>query len=342
MRSAPTKVRFTDANTTNRDRPASGSAVALSRVMEKEGLPGSVWVIHTPAEEIPPPVKAAMAKAGVFDEVDFVIRSHGTPQESRRAKAGFGNCCMLIEAATYQFRGKPAHGARPWQGRDALDAARFFFNAVDMLREHSEPTFRFMGTISKVGDSPNVINEYVEVDHWIRNADRTGQKALEKKAEQLDTIASGAAMATFTDVEIRHYGSYYNGAESAWLQALAWNYIGEYGDKEAMSDEMGDPSGWDEAGYSAVQVPGLSIQPAVANLPEASGHSHENANITVSPEGHKGLIQTVQIGAAVGLRLVTDPDLAAKIKQEHAQWLEYGVEEGLITKEMIRKKASTN
>jgi amidohydrolase len=315
-----------------------GGAVALSRVMDKHGLAGSVWVVHTPAEEIPPPAKAAMVMAGVFDDVDFVIKSHGTPRQSRRSRAGLGNCCMLIEATSYEFRGAPAHGSRPWQGRDALDAARLFFNAVDMLREHSEPTFRFMGTITKVGDSPNVINPYVQVDHWVRNADRSGREALDKKAEQVDTIAKGVAMATFTEVEIRHYGSYYNGTESAWLQALMWLYVNEYGDKEAISEGLSDPSGWDETGYGSVHVPGISIRAAVAGIPRASGHSHENAAITVSPEGHEGLVQTAKIGASVALRLVTDPELAAKVKEEHAQWRDYGLEQGLITKEMIRPK----
>jgi amidohydrolase len=317
-------------------------AVALARVMEKNGMPGSVWVVLTPAEEFPPPVKAAMVKVGVFDDVDFVIRSHGTPHQSKRSKAGLGNCCMLIEAASYTFRGRPAHGTRAWYGRDALDAARLFFNAVDMLREHSEPTFRFMGTITKVGEAPNVVNEHVEVDHWIRNADRSGREALRKKSDQVDTIAKGVAMATFTDVDITHYGTMLNGVESAWLQTLSWNYINEYGDAEAISEELGDPSGWDEAGFGGVAVPGVSIVPAVAQIPEVSGHSHENADITISPEGHRGLVQTSKIGAAVALRLVTDPELREKVKNEHAQWLEWGLQEGLITSDMIRKKPATN
>jgi metal-dependent amidase/aminoacylase/carboxypeptidase family protein len=282
-----------------------------------------------------------MVKAGVFDDVDFVIRSHGTPSMSRRSKAGLGNCCMLIEAATYTFKGRPAHGARAWYGHDALDAARLFFSAVDALREHSPPTFRFMGTITQVGSSPNVINEHVEVDHWIRNSDRSGLDDIKEKLEQVDTIAKGVAMASFTDVEIMHYGSLLNGTESGWLQALAWEYINEYGDKEAISDELRDPSGWDEAGFGGVAVPGVGITPAVAGVPEVSGHSHENAAITISPEGHKGLVQISKIGATVGLRLFLDPELRQKVKTEHENWLEWGVQEGYITTDMIRIKEPT-
>ena len=320
---------------------AIASAVALAHVMEKSGVPGSVWVIFTPAEEVPPSVKTAMTKAGVFDEVDFLIRSHGTGAKPQRSKAGIGNCCMLIESTLYEFTGRPAHGTRAWQGRDALDAARLFFTAVDMLREHSEPTFRFMGTITRAGSAPNVVNDSVEVDHWIRNADRAGIEAIRKKQEQVDTIAKGAAMATFTEVKIRHYGTDTNGIEDGWLQALAWHYTRAYGDAEAISEELGDPTGWDESGIGAVNVPGVQVKAAVAGIPEVAGHSYENAAITISPEGHKGLVQTAKIGAAVALRLFTDPNLRAQVNEEHAAWRRYGLQQGLLTPDLVRKKGAT-
>ncbi len=313
------------------------AAIALSRVLEENDLPGSVWAIHTPAEEIPPPTKAAMVEAGIFDDVDFVIRSHGTGSQARRARGGFGNCCLLIEAASYEFTGQPAHGAAPWHGRDALDAARLFLNAVDMFREHNRPTLRFMSTITKVGNSPNVINESVQVDHWVRNANVAGRDELDRVAAQVDTIAMGAATATFTEVDIRHYGSYYNSAESAWMQALAWQYVNEYGDADAISEETRGPVGWDEAGLGSVQVPGLYIGPAVSGVPPASGHSHENADITVSDVGHRGLQQTALIGAVVGLRLLTNEEIRQQITRELGLWQQWGVQEGLIPERLVRR-----
>jgi hypothetical protein len=132
------------------------------------------------------------------------------------------------------------------------------------------------------------------------------------------------------------YGSYYNGTESAWLQALAWQYVNEYGDREAISEELGNPVGWDEAGLGSVKVPGLYIRPAVAGVEEASGHSHEAAANTINPEGHKGLVQTAQIGAAVGLRLLTNEEIRKRVEEEMLAWQEWGLQEGLITEEMLR------
>jgi metal-dependent amidase/aminoacylase/carboxypeptidase family protein len=39
-----------------------GAAIALARVMEENNLPGSIWVIGTPAEEVGPPAKAEHAR----------------------------------------------------------------------------------------------------------------------------------------------------------------------------------------------------------------------------------------------------------------------------------------
>ncbi len=43
-----------------------GAAIALSKVLEKNNLQGSVWAIHTPAEEIPPPTKVGHGRGGAL------------------------------------------------------------------------------------------------------------------------------------------------------------------------------------------------------------------------------------------------------------------------------------
>jgi amidohydrolase len=317
---------------------ALGTAINLAKLMEENNLPGSVWAILTPAEEIPPPDKSAMAKAGVFDGVDVLLRSHGFGHEVKISKAGLGNCCYLIDAALYEFYGKSSHAAfSPWEGRDALDAARLFLTAVDMQREHSEPEFRFMSAITKTGSAPNVVNDYVQVDHWNRYSDPAGQKAMDEKAKKIDQIAQGAAMAAFCEVKIRHYAHYYNGIEYGWLNNLWWEYVKEYGDSEAISKELGTPSGWDEGGYGSVNVPGICVYPAIANVPELAGHSDENADITITDVGHGALVQTAKISGAMALRLILDPKLLATVKEEQVRWQEYGLKSGLLTEDMVRK-----
>jgi Metal-dependent amidase/aminoacylase/carboxypeptidase len=49
-----------------------GAAIALAEYMKAHNLPGSVYVIGTPAEEIPPPVKRIMYDRGALDRKSVV------------------------------------------------------------------------------------------------------------------------------------------------------------------------------------------------------------------------------------------------------------------------------
>jgi hypothetical protein len=53
-----------------------------------------------------------------------------------------------------------------------------------------------------------------------------------------------------------------------------------------------------------------------------AGHSQENADITISPAGHRSLLLTTKVIGAVALRMLIDSELREKAKVEHAEWLE--------------------
>ena len=67
---------------------------------------------------MPPVAKTDMFKAGIFDGVDVIVRSHSVSSTSRPA-AGFGTCCLNIDGVKYTFSGAPAHQMTPWAGRNA-------------------------------------------------------------------------------------------------------------------------------------------------------------------------------------------------------------------------------
>ena len=69
----------------------------------------------------------------------------------------------------YTFHGKSAHAQSPWQGRSALDAVFLLFHSVDLMREHSEPQFRFHGIVSDGGVAPNIVPEMASATIWVRH-----------------------------------------------------------------------------------------------------------------------------------------------------------------------------
>ncbi len=313
----------------NMQGPAGiGAAIALAKIMEKNHFPGSVWVIGTPAEEVGPPAKAIMAKTGYLDGIDFMLRSHGTSRDTLRFPGGFS--ARHIRQMKYTFNGKSAHAQNSWEGSSALDAVLLLFHAVDMIREHSEPQFRFHGIVSDGGAAPNIVPDLASATMWIRHlidetpvgslSPRKAREKIEAKVDALDNMAKGCALATGTTVDIDHYGEYNPGISVGVLNDLAFQYAVEYGGVHIGERKV--PRHWEETGFATLLVPGIHISIGTDGIPEVAGHSQENADITVSPAGHKSLLLTSKVMGAVALRLVVDPELRRKAKAEHAAWLE--------------------
>jgi amidohydrolase len=305
-----------------------GAAIALARVMEKSNINGSVWVIGTPAEEVGPPAKAAMAQAGYFEGVDFIFRSHGVSRDTLRFPGGFS--ARHIRQMKYTFHGRSAHAQNPWQGRSALDAVLLLFHAMDMMREHSEPQFRFHGIVSDGGAAPNIVPAEASATMWIRHLiDETPTGAMSpkqagekiaQKVEALDKMAQGAALATETTVDIDHYGEYNPGISVGILNDIVFQYAVDYGGVNIGERKV--PRHWEETGFATLIVPGAWVGIGTDDIPEAAGHSQESADITVSEAGHRSLLMTTKVMAAAGLRLLLDQELRNKAKAEHADWLE--------------------
>ncbi|MGH7505878.1 MAG: hypothetical protein ACRELX_09515, partial [Longimicrobiales bacterium] len=109
------------------------AAIALMEHMSSSRTAGTIKVYGTPAEEMGPPSKVTLWKAGVFEGADILIRSHGSGETSR-SRAGFGVCCLNINMVRYVYEGVPAHQRSSWNGRNALSAAVQLYTAVVHLR----------------------------------------------------------------------------------------------------------------------------------------------------------------------------------------------------------------
>lgn len=305
-----------------------GAAIALAKVMEKNNIQGSVWVIGTPAEEVGPPTKAAMAKTGYLDGIDFMFRSHGTARETLRFPGGFS--ARHIRQMKYTFHGKSAHAQRAWQGRSALDAVLLLFHAMDMIREHSEPQFRFHGIVSDGGAAPNIVPQMASATVWIRHlidetpvgslSPKKSREMIEDKVAALDNMAKAGALATGTKVDMDHYGQYNPGIAVGVLNDIVFQYAVDYGGVKIGKRSV--PRHWEETGFATLVVPGAHVSIGTEGIPEVAGHSQENADITISSEGHNSLILTAKVMGAAALRLVMDQKLRDKAKAEHAMWLE--------------------
>jgi amidohydrolase len=288
---------------------ALAAARALTEYMAGARVPGRVIVYGTPAEEVDPPAKFIMWKAGVFKGADLLVRSHSTT-ETRRDRPGFGVCCLNIDAVKYTFTGRPAHQLASWNGRNALEAAVQFYSAVDHLRSTWRPDHRVQGVIPEGGIAPNVVPDHTVVDYFIRFPDEV---YLEHIARMMDDAARGAAQMTGTEVAITRYGEYRDGVTTAMLEELFWAYAKKLG-APGLVEEKGRPAGYEETGFVSREIPGVGITVRSSTSPN---HTYGMRDDTFADIGHHAFLLDAQIEAAVLYDFLTASELRRAVAEEH-------------------------
>ena len=171
-----------------------GAAMALKRMLDEEGIEGTVRLYGTPAEETVVG-KVYMAREGVFDDLDAAIEWH----PGQTTEVG-NNPALAMNNFEVEFRGQAAHGAAdPWNGRSALDGVELMNDGINLMREHIRPTTRIHYVIPSAGEAPNVVPEYAKAWYYVRD---TARASVEVYYDWILDIAEGSAMATRTEHQV--------------------------------------------------------------------------------------------------------------------------------------------
>ena len=172
----------------------TGAAIATKKLMEQQGIAGTLRVYGCAAEESEG-AKSYMARAGLFDDLDACLHWHPA------SIAAVMNIRMsATNAMKIEFHGKTAHaGNEPWKGRSAVDAMELAAHAINLMREHVEPTARTQYVFEVGGQAPNVVPDYARMWLTLRDIDRTHVLATTEWVRQ---IAEGAALATQTKANV--------------------------------------------------------------------------------------------------------------------------------------------
>lgn len=112
-----------------------------------------------------------MARAGLFDDVDFVYTWH--PSTINGVESVQSNAIM---GANFRFKGRTSHAAAsPHLGRSALDAVELMSVGCNYLREHVIPEARIhYAYIDAGGTAPNVVQDHATVRYEVRTPVRKG------------------------------------------------------------------------------------------------------------------------------------------------------------------------
>ena len=316
-----------------------GAALAAKAVKDKYKLPGTIVVYGGPAEELLAS-RGYMVKAGLFKTVDAMLDLHvGTEFGTSYGLNNFAN--VSVE---WSFKGEQAHGARPWQGRSALDAVELMNVGVNQMREHGyDPAdARIHYVINNGGKQPNVVPAEASVWYYFR---AKSPAIVEHLWEWSRGIAEGAAMATKTRVSERVFsGSWpFNGNKAlaelvsgniAKVGMPAWTdadiTFAKYYQKAMGSPEVGLPTevatlGSDRQGASTSDAGDISwnlpyVRMYIPAKPAGAlaGHHWSSGIGPATPIAHKGIAVGSKALAASVIDLMTDAKALADIRADWA------------------------
>lgn len=285
------------------------AAIATAEFLERTHTPGTVVVFGTPAEEMmPPAAKIDMFKAGIFDGMDVILRSHSSGSTNRPAP-GFGTCCMNIDGVKYTFSGAPAHQLTPWAGRNALEAVIHLFTNIDGVRASIRPEARIQGVIVEGGAAPNVVPDRTVADFYVRYPDAV---YLAQVREFVDNAARAAALSTGTKVQIDNYGNLRDGISIATLGEVGFAYMKAFGATN-LEDEAGKPQGYEETGSVSSVIPGLGFS---AQTSTAAYHTYEMEADALTAVGHRGFVVDAKSMTALLFDFATHADYRSAVKRE--------------------------
>lgn len=314
------------------------AATALKEAMRKYGLPGTIKVFGTPAEELCIG-KPVMGNSGIFDGIDILLDWH----PSEESGAEYVTCPAYFNIR-YHYKGQTAHGNAPWYGRSALDAAILQGHAIEMLREHIEPSQTSAAhtinyTFSDTGpEFASVVPDRATL--WCIGRFTTSEQVSDV-ISRIDRCAEGAALATGTSVEKEYITASHELIPNKTVSQTIYNNLLEIGsvrftEEEKhfvhnMQKEEGQETFWSETirpfgGGSMGVIDSSEYSWAapygILTLALGPGPGWHNWMITAcsgGSHGQKVMNKAAQILAASAVDFVLDENL---IKAARAEWKE--------------------
>lgn len=330
-----------------------GAVVALKSLIEETGLHGMIRFYGCPAEETVQG-KVFMSRDGLFDDCDVAFSDHPNDTSYVWARK---SVALLSKKFTFHGKAAHA-GIDPWNGRSALDAVELMNVAANYLREHIPPAWRLQYVITDGGRVPNTVPERAQVWYAMRAGDHDQIEELHSRLSQIAVNAAGMTGTTVEEEYVsgcydflpnmtlaemilscmREYGAprwldedhsfakeLYKSMPKGNIKSTYENFsMTEKDESDGLVNTIYDGYYRNGSLGAATDVGDVSWQIPVGCFSFAStvvgapGHSWYYTAAASSGIGHRGTQNASKILALAAYRILTEPALLKKAKQEHA------------------------
>ena len=285
-----------------------GAAAALKAAMLAYNAPGTLTVFGGPGEESGGG-KIILLKSGAFDKTDIAMAVHPTSAMSRVAGANSAFYSFDIE-----YKGQKAHAsARPWLGKNAMDAAMLFFNALSYLRQQTRDGARmYEKSVDGLSGTGGTICDYVKIEYEIC---APTIMEVDEVVDRFRGCIQAGAVGTGCEVMFTEHRGYKNRVPNQILGDVFRANCVALG--EPMMDGMPADSGGEDMGDVSHFIP--AINPHMTIYPESKISSHTaffRDVVRDAPASKDFIILNAKAMAMTGLDMLLDPRKVEEAKAE--------------------------
>ncbi|MEH7249001.1 amidohydrolase [Neobacillus niacini] len=199
----------------------------------KAEIPGTIKIIHQPAEEVPPGGAIGMLESGLLDDLDNIFGIHLLPL-GPSGLVGYNSGYVFPGRAYFKIKvqGVGGHGSSPHLANDSIVAGAHFVTAVQTVVSRRLNPFD-MGVVT-IGSFDgkgtfNVIKDSVEIEGDVRAMTDETRETIEREIRR---IAKGIEEEFNVTCEVTYTPDYpplYNDPEVTEMVA---SYLKEANDKD--------------------------------------------------------------------------------------------------------------
>lgn len=155
----------------------------------KDQIPGTIKIIHQPAEEVPPGGAIGMINSGLLDDLDNIFGIHLLPL-GPAGVVGYNSGYVFPGRAYFKLKvqGVGGHGSSPHLANDSIVAGAHFVTAVQTVVSRRLNPFETgvvtIGSFDGKGTF-NVIKDSVEIEGDVRGMTEETRETIEREIRRI-------------------------------------------------------------------------------------------------------------------------------------------------------------